>query len=189
MKSIEQQETYNTARCRFLSALLFRYLHKSDGLNRNHFNMHIFGEIPIGAVVVPFALGNPEEWYVGWYRAKNADGYDLIESVETHEIRRFYNCGFLYVEDEDFTDNQWFRYSDRQYAIISTITERLSRVSHWYSIGAPTFHEDNSIDIPIRQSFSDDFCTKTYRSLRAITIKALKKHCDEVDKLKQEANQ
>lgn len=151
--------------------------------------MDISGDVPIGAVVVPFALPDPKEWYVGWYRGKDEKGYDLVESIETHKICRFTNCGFLYVEDEDFTDNPWYRYSDRQYAIISTITKRLSRVSHWYSIGAPTFHEDNSIDIPIHQIFSDDFCTKTYRSLRAITIKALKEHCDEVDKLKQEANQ
>lgn len=186
----KQQETYNTARCRFMSALLFKYLHKGNPALDNHsFSMHMFGSIPIGAVVVPFAITNPKEWYVGWYRGKNEQGYDLIESIETHEICRFWNCGFLYIEDEYFTDNPWFRYSDRQYAMIGTIRKRISKISTWYVVGAPTFHEDNSIDLPIRGKFTDDFITKTYRNLRAMTIKALEEHCEEVSKMNKEKQQ
>ena len=147
--------------------------------------MDISGDIPIGAVVVPFAIPNPKEWYVGWYRGKDEKGYDLVESVETHKICRFTNCGFLYVEDEDFTDNPWFRYSDRQYAMISTISKRIAKISSWYIIGTPTFNNDNSIDLPIRLSFFENYCTRKYRNLKAITIDALREHCKEVDSTKE----
>ena len=42
------------------------------------------------------------------------------------------------------------------------------------------------IDIPIRQKFTDDFHTRTYRNFRAVTIKALDEHCKEAGRLAQE---
>ena len=179
---MKEKETYNTAFHEFMSRLLYRYLQRDGILENKRFLKSLYvTEIPIGAVVVPYLCESPKEWFIGWYRGKNNEGYDLIESVETHEICRFTNCNFLYVEDEDFTDNAWYRYSDNQYKKIHIIEKRLRKVDSSFSVGKPTFNEDNSIELPIIKAYRDKYYTKTYRNLRAITAEALKKHCAEYD--------
>lgn len=60
--------------------------------------------------------------------------------------------------------------------MIDRIKLRVARNNYWYVVGNPVFHEDKSIDIPIRQKFKDEFYTKTYKNFNACTI-ALNEHC------------
>ena len=185
----KKPETYNRARYLLLSRLLYSHLRMNVDFHTSKDKKFIFGlgkPVPEGALVVPFAVTDPKEWYLGWYRGKNEEGYDLIESVETHSICRFYNCGFIYLDDKDFCDNPIFHYSDREYDIIETIERRVARNNYWFRVGNLTFHEDGSIDVPIRKKFTDEFMTKTYRNLRACTIAALDKHCEECNAMANE---
>lgn len=183
----ETQETYNRAKNAFMSHLLFRYIRCGDIDTFREGFLHERKEMPIGCVIIPYAIKNPMEWYVGWYRGRDDKGAYLIESIETHKICRFYNCAYLYSNDKDFTDNQWYRYSDREYKLIDIIRNRVSKHSTWFVVGAPTFHENGSIDVPIREKFSDDFLTKTYRNMRSMTIKALGEQCEELSEMNKKA--
>lgn len=180
-KKEKKPETYNRARYLLMSRLLYSHLRKNVDFHTSKDKEFIFGidkPVPDGALVVPFAITDPKEWYLGWYRGKDDEGYDLIESVETHRICRFANCGFIYLDDKEFCDSPIFHYSDREYDIIETIERRVAKNNYWFVVGNPTFHEDGSIDVPIRKKFTDEFLTRTYRNLRACTILALDKHCE-----------
>ena len=78
-------------------------------------HMNISRKVPEGALVVPYAITDAKEWWCGWYRGKDDDGYDLVESVETHRICKFTNCGFLFLDNLEFASNPTFRYSDREW--------------------------------------------------------------------------
>ena len=181
----KDQETYNRARYLLMSHLLYSHLRMDVDFHTSKDPTFVFGlskPVPEGALVVPFAITDPKEWYMGWYRGKQ-DGYDLIESIETHRICRFYNCGYVWLDDKRYAENPIYRYSDRQYEMMETIERRVARHNHWFVVGNPTFHDDGSIDVPIRKKFEDDFYTKTYKNLRSCTIAALDQHCLECNEM------
>lgn len=189
MAKDKQQDTYRRAMSKLMSHLLFKYLRKEHDFTPKkdgNWKMAIGEPVPEGALVVPFAITDAREWWLGWYRGKNEEGYDLIESVETHQICRFGNTGYLFLNNLEVFDSPIYHYSDREYDMIDTIEKRVAKNNYWFVVGNPTFHEDGSIDIPIRQKFTDDFYTRTYRNFRAVTIKALDEHCNEAGRLAQE---
>ena len=76
--------------------------------------------------------------------------------------------------------------------MIDRIERRTAKKNYWFVVGNPVFHEDGSIDVPIRQKFKDNFYTKTYKNFKACTITALDEHCREVcemEKNKEKDNQ
>ena len=182
-------DTYKRAMSHLMSHLLFSYLRKDvdwstkkDGCWR----MAITEKVPDGALVVPYAIMDAKEWWMGWYRGKSEDGYDLIESIETHQVCKFGNSGFLFLDNLEFGNSPLYHYSDRQFEIIDTIERRVAKNNYWFVVGNPTFYEDGSIDVPIRKKFTDDFYTRRYRSLREATIKALDEQCQECNRLANE---
>ena len=178
----EHQDTYRRAMSMLMSRLLFTYVRMEldfSGSKYGFWKMAIMQSVPEGALVVPFAISYAKEWWLGWYRGKSEDGYDLIESVETHQITKFFNTGFLFLDNLDFASNPLFRYSDREFDIIDEIERRLTRHNYWFVVGNPVFLEDGSIDIPIRKKFTDDFYVKRYKNLRSCTIAALDQQCSE----------
>lgn len=165
-----------------MSRLLFTYTRKEIDFSSSkdgYWRMAVMQSVPEGALVVPFAIMDAKQWWLGWYRGKNEEGFDLVESVETHEICKFSNTGFLFLDNLEFADNPLFKYTDEQYEMIDRIKLRVARNNYWYVVGNPVFHEDKSIDIPIRQKFTEQFYTKTYRNFNACTIAALNEHCRE----------
>ena len=166
-KRKQTPDTYKRAMSRMMSHLLLSFLRKKREYNKPEsecWETSLGNDvIPIGALIVPFAISDAKEWWIGWYRGKDDKGYDLIESVETHNIMRFYNCGYLFLEDLEFCHNYWF------------------------VVGNPEFHEDGSIEVPIRQKFHDEFYKNTYKNLRELTIAALDKQCEECEKMGKES--
>ena len=176
----KRQDTYSRAMSHLMSRLLFTYTRKKIDFSSSkdgYWRMAVMQSVPEGALVVPFAIMDARQWWLGWYRGKNDEGYDLVESVETHEICKFDNTGFLFLDNLEFADNPLFKYTDDQYEMIDRIKLRVARNNYWYVVGNPVFHEDKSIDIPIRQKFKDEFYTKTYKNFNACTIAALNEHC------------
>jgi len=163
-----------------MSRLLYDYLRKDKRHYGDKNNGFVLGKpVPEGALVVPYAINDPKEWYMGWYRGEDKDGYDLIESIETHQVCRFWNCGFMYLDDKEFLNSPIFHYSDREYGIIEAVERRVAKNNYGFAVGNLTFHDDGSFDVPIRQKFTDEFVTRTYRNLRSCTVFALDKHCEE----------
>ena len=190
-KRKQTPDTYKRAMSRMMSHLLLSFLRKKREYNKPEsecWETSLGNDvIPIGALIVPFAISDAKEWWIGWYRGKDDKGYDLIESVETHNIMRFYNCGYLFLEDLEFSTDPRYRYSDRQYEIIDRIKKRVARHNYWFVVGNPEFHEDGSIEVPIRQKFHDEFYKNTYKNLRELTIAALDKQCEECEKMGKES--
>lgn len=185
-RKAKKPETYRRSMSKLMSRLLFVYSRKETDFSprsEGYWKMAIMEDsVPEGALVVPFAITDAKEWWLGWYRGKGEDGCDLVESVETHSICKFYNTGFLFLDNLEFASNPIYSYSDSQFEKIDAIKRRVARNNYWYVVGTPIFHENGSIDIPIRRKFSDKFLTKTYKNFRACTIKALDAHCSEVPK-------
>lgn len=178
--NIKKQDTYRRAMSYLMSRLLFTYTRKEIDFSSSkdgYWRMAVMESVPEGALVVPYAIMDARQWWLGWYRGKNDEGYDLVESVETREIGKFGNTGFLFLDNLEFADNPLFKYTDDQYEMIDRIEHRVARNNYWYVVGNPVFHEDKSIDIPIRQKFTDEFYTKTYKNFNACTIAALNEHC------------
>ena len=178
----EQRDTYRRAMSHLMSRLLFTYTRRKidlSGPKDGYWEMAIMQGVPEGALVVPFAIMDAKQWWLGWYRGKNDEGYDLIESVETHEICKFWNTGFLFLDNLEFASNPIFQYSDKQYEMIDRLKIRVAKNNYWYVVGNPTFHDDGSIDLPIRQKFTDEPYVKTYKNFKACTVAALDEHCRE----------
>ena len=187
-KKTEKEETYNRSMSQLMSRLLFEYLRKEHDFGSaqdGYWHMNLVKKVPEGALVVPFALSDAKEWWCGWYRGKDDDGYDLIESVETHRICKFTNCGFLFLDNLEFASDPIYRYSDREWQIIDTIKKRVARHNYWFVVAKVEFNEDR-IAVSIRKKFCDELCTKTYKNLRACTIAALDQHCEECNKISVE---
>lgn len=185
----EHQDTYSRAMSMLMNRLLFIYVRREYDFSdhkEGYWKMAIMQNVPEGALVVPFAVTDAKKWWLGWYRGKNDEGYDLIESVETHEMCEFCNTGFLFLDNLDFASNPLYRYSDREFEIIDIIKWRVSRHNYWFVVGNPVFHDDGSIDIPIRKKFTEDFYVKTYKNLRSCTIMALDQHCSECNAMTNE---
>lgn len=185
----QHQDTYRRAMSMLMSRLLFTYVRKEldfSDRKEGYWKMAIMQSVPEGALVVPFAITDAKEWWLGWYLGKNEDGCDLVESIETHRICEFSNTGFLFLDNLDFANNPLYRYSDREFDIIDTIKRRVSRNNDWFVVGYPVFHEDGSIDVPIRKKFTQDFYVKTYKNLRSCTIAALDQHCSECNAIANE---
>lgn len=191
MKKREQTpDTYKKVTSLLMSHLLFSFLRKDidfTSSKEGYWHMNLGSPIPEGALVVPFALSYASDWWIGWYRGKDDKGYDLVESVETRKVMRFYNCGFLFLDNVEYSNSPAYHYSDRQYEIIDRIKKRVARHNYWFVVGNPEFHEDGSIDVPIRQKFHDEFYKKTYKNLREMTIAALDKQCEECEKMGKES--
>ena len=184
-KKIEKEETYNRSMSQLMSRLLFRYLRREIDLNPasdGYWCINLSKNVPEGALVVPFALSDAKQWWLGWYRGKDDDGYDLIESVETHKIHKFTNCGFLFLDNIEFASSPLWRYSDREWEIMDTIKKRVARHNYWFVVANVEFNEDG-ISVSIRKKFCDELCTKTYKNLKSCTIAALDKHCEECEKI------
>lgn len=127
-------------------------------------------------------LSNGEEGYntlVKILREKRfvIDGESYIPEKCIEEYNNEYGTDHEAVPCEYNVENPMYCYSDRQYEIIESIKRRVARHNYWFVVGNPTFHDDGSIDVPIRKKFEDDFYTKTYKNLRSCTIAELDKHC------------
>lgn len=194
-KETKQCDTYNRAMSHLMSRLLFTYCKRKYDLSGGadgYWTMAITQPVPEGALVVPFAIMDAREWWLGWYRGKSEDGALLVESVQTHRICKFYNTGLMFLDNLEFANRPEFRYSDRQFDMIDRIERRTAKNNYWFVVGNPVFHEDGSIDVPIRQKFKDNFYTKTYKNFKSCTIAALDEHCREVcemEKNKEKDNQ
>ena len=172
-----------------MNHLLFSYLRKDVDWSKPEdgcWKMAITEPVPKDALVVPFAITDAKQWWMGWYRGKDDKGFDLVESVETHEICKFSNTGFLFLTNVEFSDNPAYHYSDREYDLIDRIKKRCARNNYWFVVGHPKFNDDGSIDIPIRKKFTDEWYTKTYRNFREVTIAALDKHCEECNNISKD---
>ena len=184
----KKEETYNRSMSQLMSRLLFKYMRRRRDLSpasEGYWHMNLSEKVPEGALVVPFALSDAKEWWLGWYRGRDDEGYDLVESVETHRICKFTNCGFLFLDNLEFASNPLWRYSDREWKIIDTIKKRVARHNHWFVVAKVEFNEEG-IAVSIRKEFCDELCTKTYKNLRTCTIAALDQHCEECNKISVE---
>lgn len=187
MKKGIKEETYNRARYLLMSHLLFKYLRKGgDTYGDPKFNMGLTQPTEVGSLVVPYAIYDPREWYIGWYRGVDDEGYYLIESLETKRIGRFGNCGLLGVNDEIFTKNPRYFYSDRQFDMVEKIEKRVKRHNFWFAVGNIRFHDDGKIEVPIRQKFTDEYYVKTYKNFKSVTIKELDAQCQECSERNKE---
>lgn len=187
MKKEIKEETYNRARYLLMSHLLFKYLRKGgDTYGDPKFNMGLTQPTEVGSLVVPYAIYDPKEWYIGWYRGVDDEGYYLIESLETKRIGRFGNCGLLSVNDENFTKNPTYFYSDRQFDMVEKIKKRVKRHNYWFAVGNIRFHDDGKIEVPIRQKFTDEYYVKTYKNFKSVTIKELDAQCQECSERNKE---
>jgi len=188
-KRNQTTDTYKRATSLLMSHLLFSFLRKEHDFSSSkngYWHLNVLTPIPEGALVVPFALTYAAEWWIGWYRGKDEKGYDLVESVETRKVMRFFNCGFLFLDNVEFSNKPSYHYSDRQYEIIDKIEKRVARHNYWFVVGNPVFHEYGGIEVPIRQKFHDKFYSKTYKNLREMTIAALDQQCEECRALEKE---
>lgn len=180
-----KKPTYKKATSRLMQHLLSRYLkHDTDFIIRREEDYSwklSLGESPFeGALVVPFLISNVGQWYIGWYRGKDEEGFYLVESLETREVCRMANCGFLYLTDKTFSESPFYHFSDEQYDAYERISKRLGKVSHWYVQETPVFNEDGSIDVTIRKKFGDHRNTVRYKNLREVTKVRLREQCDEL---------
>lgn len=181
-KQQKQPDTYNRAMSHLMSRLLFTYAKKERFLHDpkdGFWEMALMKPVPEGALVVPFAITDAKEWWLGWYRGTDEEGYQLVESVQTHKICRFGNTGFLFLNNLEFAQNPLYQYTDKQYEAIDRLKIRVAKNNNWNVVGNPTFHDDGSIELPIRRKFCDKWLVKTYRNFKACTIEALDKHCSE----------
>ena len=185
----KRRETYDMSRSRLLSYIIPLFSQLDLPLvNKGKEWKHYYGlekaNIPEGSLVCPIMIENARAWYLGWYRGIDKEGNHLIESIETHTICKFCNCGFYYIEASVFDDFPQFYYSDSQFYQHYLIKRKYDNVEDFfYVVGWTRFHDDGTFTVKIRKRYSDDWVERTYKSMRSLTAKQIKSHMEDLQNL------
>lgn len=189
---MKKKETYEMSRSRLLSYIIPKFSNLDLPLvNKEQVWHHYYGfskePIPIGSLVCPILVENARAWYLGWYQGTDDNGNHLIESIETHTICKFTNCGFYYLEPKEFEDMPQMKYSESQFYQDYLIKHKYGEVEDFfYCVGWTVFHDDGSFTVKCRKRYSNTWVERNYKSMRAVTKKQIKAHFEDVQKASSE---